>query len=297
VWSVIAAMREGRWAERAALLDSIADTLERTVLDQAIASWPDDPILLLMRAQQAMAWAWRARGRGGASTVSKEGWLRFEERMAMAERDLLRAMELDPADPTPHGRLVKVASALDQGEATARRHLEAAVVRDAADYSAREAYFTYFCLRRYNGSYEKMHALAEDAARGAPEGDLRHTFLFQTHEEMWSYEHAFGDPRVGDAYAARPDVQAAVAATYARSVGSAHHVRTIASLRPIDRYARWFFAVGDQARCRHAFSLVGEEQWTRSWGMLGPADKQAAIARAWAFGRGPHQILGWDERK
>lgn len=290
---VLASLR-GRWAERAFVLRCFAGTLERAPLDAAITASPNDAVLHLLRAQQAMEWAWRARGGGGAGTVSDEGWRRFRERMTMAERDLLRAVELDPADPIPHTRLVEIARHLSRGDAAALQHLNDALARDPADYAARSTYFTFFCQRRYQGSYEKMRAFAEASAADAPIGDLRHTFLLRTHWEMWSYELAFGDPATGAAYARRPEVRAEVAESYARSVGAPSHPRTGASLGPLNEFAAWFFLVEDRERARDALEKLGDEQYTAwAWSPLGPPAKQFSIARAWALENGPHRILGW----
>ena len=241
-----------------------------------------------------MEWAWEARGGGGASTVGREAWRLFEERMALAERDVLRAAELDPADPTPYVLLVEIARHLNRGEAAARGHLDAALARHPADVAAREAFFTFFCSPRYEGSLEKMGAFAEESVRGAPEGDLRHMFVFRMHHEMWFYEQHFGKPKVGDAYAARPEVRAAVVESYVRSVGSPAHPMTFASLPRINRFAVWFYLVQDIEHARDALSKLGGDQYVpNTWAQLGPARKQYELARAWALNGMPHRILGW----
>jgi hypothetical protein len=292
--AALAALREGAWNERATLLRYFRATITRGPLDAAIATSPNEPILHLLRAVQSMEWAWEARGGGGASGVSAEGWRKFEERMGLAEQDLNRAAELDPADPTPHALLVEVARHVKRGEARARAHLDAAIVRNPADVAARNNFFTFFCLRRYEGSFEKMQSFVREHVAGAPAGDLRHAFVFRMHHEMWSYEHAFGDPATGDAYAARPDVRAEVAESYARSVGAPEHRRNFASLARINDFAAWFFLVQDRERCRDALSKLGDEQYAKHpWSELGPPSKQFDVARAWATKGGPHQILGW----
>ena len=292
--AALGALREGAWNERASLLRFFGATATRGPFDEALTASPNEPVLLLLRAAQSMEWAWAARGGGAGSGVSAEGWRRFEERMAMAERDLIRATELDPADPTPYACLVEVARHLKQGKARAQTHLDAAIARNPMDVAARGAFFSFFCLRRYEGSFEDMRSFVQEHVTGAPVGDLRHAFVLRMHEEMWSYEHGFGDPATGDAYAARPDVRAEVAESYARSVGAPEHRRTFASLRRINDFVAWFFLVQDRDRCRDALTKLGDDQYaTAPWSQLGPPSKQFEVARTWALRGGPHQVLGW----
>ena len=277
-------LRDGRWNERSAVLATLGPYLRRAELDAALAGSPDDATLLLMRAEQAVEWAWEARGEGAASGVDRDGWSRFAERMRLASADLERAAALDPPDPVPLARLVEVARHLKQGEDVARRHLDAAIARNPTDYAARSTFFAFFCARRYGGSYEKMRAFAEEAARGAPDGDLRHAFRYRAHRELWSYEHGFGTAAAGDAHAADPKVRAEVIESYERSVGHPmHRDEGLATLRLRADFASWFFLVRDRERCRDALVRSGGLDVDRPWQELGRADAKIAEARAWAM--------------
>lgn len=290
---LLTGMREGQWDERATLLRVVGPTLTRPPLDAAIAANPNDATLYLLRGQQGVEWAWKARGHGAGSSVGDEGWRRFHERMTMAERDFLRAAELDPSAPTPYGPLVEVCQHLDQGEEAAQRWLSEALRRDPTDFAARRSYFTFFCALRWHGSMEKMRAVAQDAAAAAPVGSPNHSLVLSMHREAWSYERHFGDPAKGDAYAARPDVRAEVAESFARSVGAPGHQVGLRSKYLLNDFAMWFFVVQDRERCAAALSKLTEDEYTETWAELGPRGKQFAIARAWALKGGPHRILGW----
>src|ERR1700729_506980 len=86
-------------------------------LDEWCAARPGSAVPLLFRASHGRHWAWEARGSGLAQTVEQEAWPLFHERLIAADRDLERAAELDPEDPTPHALGLWAALGLSLGQA------------------------------------------------------------------------------------------------------------------------------------------------------------------------------------
>ena len=74
-----------------------------------IGQYPQSCTPLVLRANTLVNYAWLARGNGYANTITEEGGRLFEQRMALAKKDLLAAQGLAGKDPFPFVEMLIVA--------------------------------------------------------------------------------------------------------------------------------------------------------------------------------------------
>lgn len=108
--------------------------------------------------------AWDARGRGWASGVSEKGWRLFEERLALAEAELTRAWEMDPALPETPLQMMRME--LGQGRGRPRLELwyERALAFPENRYRALDLKLWYL-QPRWHGSEAACLAVAREALK------------------------------------------------------------------------------------------------------------------------------------
>jgi hypothetical protein len=72
---------------------------------------PNKPLPVLLEAEYWLAYAWDARGTGYASSVSKDGWKLFGERLAKAKKTLDDSKEYASSSPVWYQEMIVVLSA------------------------------------------------------------------------------------------------------------------------------------------------------------------------------------------
>ena len=216
-----ASLLSGQWQVAERLLESTADPNRRanriSVLaeakgrppcyDEWVDRTPGRPLGLLVRGAHSIQWAWEARGEGNASTVSKEGWRLFYERLHSASEDLVRAGELDPADAISWGFRIVCATGLGDDQIVRTTVFEQARRRYP---ELRMAYDTTLMglLKKWGGSHEAAFDFARSASRSAKPGSPLHTLVADAHIERWLYFTAFEeDSDAGFAYMASDAVR------------------------------------------------------------------------------------------
>lgn len=75
----------------------------------------DDPLPHAVTGSFLIEYAWDARGSGTANTVTPDGWKKFKEHLAEAERRLTRDWELDKELALSHANMVVVCTGLGHG--------------------------------------------------------------------------------------------------------------------------------------------------------------------------------------
>jgi hypothetical protein len=271
-------VREGAWSDRALFVTTLAARAPRKALDAWCQREPDGALPLLVRGAHGIGWAWDGRG-AGADAASQA---LFEHRLRGAERDLHRAAQLDPQDPTPHALLLTIARGLGQPADHAQSLFGAAVRRDPENVAAHLAMLA-FVAKTGCGSHEQMFELARATrARVAPWSDLA-SVVVVAHVEKWlDLRGPSGERAAADAYLASPDTQAEIVDAWEASLGSAalRPRRATALLRNYAAFA--FYVVKDRERARRELSHLGLACTDAPWRYLGDPRKAYASAKKWA---------------
>lgn len=138
----------------------------RALVEAWKAAMPDSTFVPLFEAIYWIQSAWAARGSGYASSVSKEGWILFEERLAKSERTLAEAPRSLKATALWHQYRLHVA--LDKN-GTAQSTL--AVFREGT--MAHPAYvplYHYMAQRlvpKWGGNYADLETFVETSTRNS----------------------------------------------------------------------------------------------------------------------------------
>lgn len=122
-----------------------------TGTDAALQAWaaalPQSHLVHLLLGRRAIVRAWEARGDDWANTVSSSGWRGFHAELALADRELRRAYDLDPSDPNIGAMGITCAMGQNAGEAVERAWFDRAVAADP--------YHTWAWQNRMNALYPK----------------------------------------------------------------------------------------------------------------------------------------------
>lgn len=288
--SVHAALEKVRdWDERAFLIDAITDTPTPAV-ERTLSAWvqakPDDGLPLVARGRWRIYAAWAARGGGGASTVTDEGWKVFFHQLQLADKDFDDASERAPSDPTPHAYRVIAARGLQLEKDQVRARFDEARTRDPDNRVAHSMMLVALC-RKWSGSHEAMFAFAREASAGAKEGSLLHALVAAAHIERWLWAASFADSAEDDpewygkaaGYFKDGAIKQELIAAHARSLGAPGFQATSVSVPARNLFAWCFTQMEDRERARKELEALGGRITQTPWG-FSKSDPLAAVNEA-----------------
>jgi len=122
--------------------------------------FPNKPFVALAEAQYWAEYAWNARGQGYASSVTREGWKLFHERLEKAEKVLIDTKSYSSELPTWYDQMILVQSALGRSEEDRDKTFIEGTKRYKTFYS------TYFTMLNYlspkwGGTWETVDNLVK----------------------------------------------------------------------------------------------------------------------------------------
>ncbi len=211
------AMIPGDWSRR--YFYSLA--MSRHFLDRKLAQWaaqePDSADAHLCHGARLLKMAWAVRGHGVAAGVSRERWETFYQILDQTRAALLRAAELNPADPTPWALLICVAVFRSEGERE-QEYFQEAIARDPGNW---HAYMNRLLglTKKWSGSHEAMFDFARGAHHPYPADSLFNCLVLKAHIEYWKYLRIFDeDEEAAEAHVTDPDVIAECLDVYHRAL-------------------------------------------------------------------------------
>lgn len=191
--SAIASAGQGDWAPIEALLRDRQDRgwimaciEDSPVSTEALTQWvhqdPTSTRLAVLGGRHVVD-AWNIRGSGSASSVDKDAWAPFHEKLREAEATLQQAAAADPNNAGPYLRMVTTAMALSMGKDAVRSRFE--------EGHKREPFHPGLCSRtlqglcaKWSGSHEEMFQFARWIEQTAPVNSAARAALPQAHIEM-----------------------------------------------------------------------------------------------------------------
>lgn len=264
--------------DREFLVDVAAEVPGRPEwLDVWVHERPGSSIPLLVRGAHGVRWAWRARGGGMADTVDARAWDVFFGRLNAAERDLLEAARLAPADPVPWTSLVTSGRGLQISLEELCLRFDQATARERWLPYAHDQMLQGLCAK-WAGTSELMFHFASDTTAEAPEGASVHKVVAVAHLEEWLY---VGHP---SGYFRDPSVVGELVAAADRSVFSPLFGAEKQAASARHAFALVFHLAGDHARAGRLFAGIGDAIADFPWSYLG--DPVAAFTRARAAAAG-----------
>lgn len=201
---------------------SLADRFEGVrLVDQEIPySWalsrvrqdPDDVVALLLAGASAVFAGWSVRTQYRAQHVSDEQFRSFWSWLQEAESHLVRAAELDPADPAPIVYLLKAARGLQRPRDEVEVLFADLLRRDPDHLEGHRQRLLYSCAKWF-GTHEEMFAFARGVSESAGAGSALHELVLQAHIER---QITLDDARAKKAYFRLPAVAEEVALVVSR---------------------------------------------------------------------------------
>ena len=153
-----------------------------------------------------------ARGTGYANTVTKEGWKGFAENLAIAEKALNRAWELNPKDPRTAVTMIWVQGDVDSGRDQIDLWFNRAMENDPNDSTACGAKLV-FIEPKYGGSVGDMLDFGRDCVQNTNWGGTVPLVLVDAHNHICNQ---YIDQSERTNYWKQPDVWADIKSAYER---------------------------------------------------------------------------------
>jgi hypothetical protein len=237
--------------------------------DQWVKAAPDSADAWLLRGSHGIKWAWEARTGGRAEDVDQNAWQVFFARLKGAWSDLERAADLNPADATPYGQMVRCAVGLQLPLDQVLPCLAAARERAPEPWEAHLRMLYYLC-EKWHGSHEQMLDFARKTSGEAFDGSGLPTLIAVAHTERWLYAKHFDQDKERAAdYWDSPQVRTEILDAYRKSLGSRKY-------RP-GRTSRWHrnffaFALGKikaQPEAAVEFEQIGNRPMEWPWHSFG----------------------------
>ncbi len=228
------AQQKNDWKNVQGFFSKLTDPTEREFYVENLSDWKQRPTFFdawvegnpgcaeawLLRGAHGTQWAWEARTGAQAEQVPQEAWAVFFERLKSAWEDLNRAIEINPADPTPFGFLIPCAMGLQMEKELVFRCLENTIARSVVSWKAHSATLFYLCKKWY-GSHEEMFEFVRSVSASAPDGSGLHALIPIAHHERYLYAFAFDrDKEFAEAYYDQPEIRREIVDAYHRSLGS-----------------------------------------------------------------------------
>lgn len=292
----------GRWEPVHEYLEGVTDPDDRDFyaamvvaqpgrpqwLEGWLAARPNSPTTWLVRGMHAVQWAWEARGSGWSDTVAAQGWKDFRERLALAERELQRAAELAPADPTPWVHLMWCAIGSQLGVDVIGQRFEQATRRHALNRNAHTSWLQAQCAKWF-GSHDKMFDFARKTVAQLPEGHTLHVLIAIAHVERHAMLFREKRGHEADGYFLQPDVREEINDAARRSVLLSPRPTHRHAVEDCSYFAYCFHRMGQKREARGLFRRVAP--WvTMPWGTNDRAVDQFVAARKQC--RTPLQRIG-----
>ncbi len=254
------------WDERDFFVRALSEAPGRP---EWVEAWtrakPDSADAWLLRSVHTVQWAWEARGSGYAETVGDNAFKVFHARLRHADGDFRRAVELDPADPTPWAHWMWAGIGGQIGIDHIRQRHDEATRRHKHHRTARQAMFQALCAKWY-GSAEQMFAYVREACSDLPEGHGLHFLIPQAHYERWLQHWREKDRRAANKYLRQTDVRDEIMEAARRSILSPHYEPNVFTNEDRNWFAWAFSAMGENAAACRQFRRLGRWVATPPWG-------------------------------
>jgi hypothetical protein len=265
------------WDERNFLAGVLADVdvFPSDWLEQTEAS----SFAYLTRGTHGIRRAWKVRGSGQAKTVEAGSWAPFNDLLVQAEKDLFKASDLLPLDPSPWARLISTGMGLSISKDDILRRFNEANSR-APGFQAAHISIVGAVAKKWSGSHELMFSVAREADRSLPEGSAGRVAICEAHYERRLYAKSWEkfDLAARDYYKDQA-VYREIDEAAARSVFSDSYVESIVSPILWSRFAMALAFTGDAApedriAAATLFDRLGDsglpsEPWSLRWGSKG----------------------------
>lgn len=262
----LVASTRGSWGDR-----GLCTELFRNASIPSLEHWcrqePQNPDAWLMSGMARISWAWDARSSNRAKQVREAQWVAFEARLALAQKDLQKAVALYPEDPTPWAGLIWIHRGGGSGYQPVYDLFAEGIGRDPVNFLVHKNAILAL-TQQWHGSHERMMAQAREAASlAAPDNDLAGLLAYGHFYGQFYLSNFDNDKAATKAYRTDPANRKEVAALFDRVAaarqGGPLPLRSVPSW---NHFAYWFRLTEDRARLAHCLELVAGRYSFELWG-------------------------------
>jgi hypothetical protein len=249
--------KERDWQDRIYVLELVPPRATQATLDEACEAEPQAADLFLIRCAYLSQLASTMRGTNTSDQVGKERYQNSAECVKAALKDLERAAQLDPEDPTPHTKILKCLTIFGQTVQIQQAAFQKAI---AIAPDLVPAYFAIVnaASQRWYGSHEQSLKIARAGIANAGPGSDMATCLFWAHMLIGTHYKDFDEnPRAAMLYWQNLDVRRELDLAFDEWTKPPYVPRR-SSIPFLRHAAEWYRGVGNQARLARVRELTGD---------------------------------------
>lgn len=231
-------------------------SLSEQKLKLLLAWVQEDPLSHFAHASLGMfyvRYAWQALGTGIITTTVNEGWQVFAQRLAVADKHLDLAYELNPSDPAVPSALISIGTGLRRNKTWVEKQFLKAMKADPTDY---EPYYRklMYLSPLHGGASPDVVAFGVETASRAPHDSLAAMTLIAAHKNVYE---ASKDPN----YYRDPDIWNPVKNTFLKLLEEFPESQELPN-----RFAYTAYLAQDKDTCRREFERIGDNWKPAVWG-------------------------------
>jgi hypothetical protein len=216
-------------------------------VDDWTAAFPDSSLSWQMRGFFGKNWAWELLDLSTGFVLDEDQQRVFDSRLQVAEKDLMKAIEMDASDANPWAMLIWTGIGLRVPLDTIQERLGAVMERNPDHRAAYAAALQSLTVKRGGSkTHDLMFAFARKVLTDAPEGSGLHSLICEAHCERYA---TIESPEEQDEYFQQNGVMNEIIAAAENSVLSRKYEENVYSI-----YDRNYFAFC-LAQC-HAYELA-----------------------------------------
>jgi hypothetical protein len=177
------------WSEFLPAIPSNPDRFQRyydQIEQPLFANWPDESTSWLLKGQAYRRIGWYTRGYGAIDTIPAANLWGLHKNLAVAEKALKRAWELNPTDARIAVEMMGVGQDADEGRDHMELWFNRAMEDDPDDYDACKAKLDYLGPN-WAGSTEDMLKFGRECVQNTNWGGSVALTLIDAHYDIWSY--------------------------------------------------------------------------------------------------------------
>ncbi|MFD5976359.1 hypothetical protein [Streptomyces bacillaris] len=221
---------------------------------------------LLISGARHVTWGWEARTSARAVDVTREQWQVFGERLAIAEEQLLAAVELESGWVTPWRWLLTSGRGMSLGDEVNRARFDAALRREPLDLDIHIDWLSQL-QPRWGGEQGEALAFAREALQRAPQGHRLGCVIAMARIEEW-VESDGGDCLETD------EIRAELRAAAEHSILHPSYVRGPGWQYDFNTFAMALSLAGERHTVRRVFQALDGARTEWPWDYFADPEEQ-----------------------
>jgi hypothetical protein len=269
------------WQDRYFILDVVAPAISPGSVDALCTAEPNAADLSLIRGAQLFDLVSKCRGTKTADRTTDQQFAQAQQYANAAIANLRRAIQQDPADPTPHVFAMRSSQVFSDLNKLLQQAYQQAI-HVAPDFVPAHFAMVNAQSSKWSGSHEQsLHVARAAMSHFQPRSDAP-ACIFLAHILVWQYSILFDkDRKRAEAYTNDRKVTQELNDAFELWIRPPYQARR-SSLPYLHHAAYWYYNAGDRARLQQALARTGGKPWDKAWVFVGDGRKNYASALEFA---------------